>query len=196
MNENKELKEIINKIEFNKYPCHYPDIGLDQLNNRKCVLIETGGGGTAKNCLNYVAEHGGKVITLDLCTKPRTEMLINGSVMGDSGAGDYSVKKSLYEVMCDMEGLKPFWEYHNIDAYTFFKTYTDTIDFYYDDGTHHSKYLIPLFELVISKCNSDAVIGTHDKNEPEMKDFCTWIKTHPKVKEVIERGNSLIVKIK
>lgn len=191
---NNELKDI----SFDSYPAHYPETGIRYITKKNPILVEVGGGGTAKNILQFIAQNdGGKLITIDLCTTPRTIMRIDNKDVGDSGAGDYSSKIELYNKLLSKPTISRYFEYHNIDAYTYFTTkHKDMIDFYFDDGTHHSDYLIPLFEKVIPFCNKGAIIGTHDKGDPNMKVFCEWLLKHERVSEEIPNGESLLVRLK
>ena len=194
-----QLKKEINKIDFDKYPAHYPYVGLDCLEVGDPLIVDIGGGGTVKNVLNWICDNrGGKLITLDLCTEPRTEMVIGDESMGDSGAGDYSSKTGLYQQLQAISGIDEIWTYHNMGAYEYFTgVHEGDIDLYFDDGTHHSEYLIPLFNEVLKFCGSEALVGTHDKEDPEMKDFVDWLKKNPLLEIANDKDSqSLIMRVK
>lgn len=180
-----KLKDEINKIPFNNFVRHHPKLKLDIFGKPNMTFVDIGGGGTAKDILLWISDNGGHLTTIDLCTEPRTDMKINEKSVGDSGAGDYSGKMDLYPLLLKNPEISKVFNYYNMDAYEYFnKHHKGDIDFYYDDGTHHSDYLIPLFTKVMTFCKSGAVMGSHDKNEPEMKEFINWIKNHERVAEV------------
>lgn len=196
---NEQLMNEIRKINFDKYPAHYPESGINYVNPKDgLVLVDVGGGGTTKNHLSWVAEKkvNAEVISIDLCTPPRTDMTINGKFVSISGAGDYSTKTELYKQLCDSAIIPHFFTYINQDAYEYFKTFDKKIDLFYDDGTHHSDYLIPLFERVLPFCNNGAIIGSHDMQEKEMKEFGDWLLAHPNLELIKNTGQSILLRVK
>ena len=85
-----------------------------------------------------------------------------------------------------------------MDIYEFFKNhYHEKIDFYFDDAVHFSDYLIPLFTMIMPRCNQGALLGTHDKGDTSMKEFCEFLKKHERVGDVYdEHAESLLVRLK
>lgn len=198
---NEKLISEIEKIEWKKYPTHCPYNGLNILGDWKNRLfIETGGGGTAKELLEHIAKYGGKLITIDLCHKSKEPVYLKEKEVSLCGLGDYSSKKELYQEMQKSKEISKVWTYYNMDAYKFFETiYTGPIDYYYDDGTHTSDYLIPLFkDFILPRAVSGAIVGTDDAPEEEMQEFVEWLKNHEKIDEVFGDKNSrtLVVRIK
>ncbi len=195
---NDKLKKAIKRIDFNKHARQRPYCGLNHLKDwGDRLFIETGGGGTAEMILGHISESGGKLITIDLCHKPRISIKFKDETTGLSGDGDYSSKVELYKQMENEPEIMKVWEYHNIDAYTFFeKVYTGPIEYYFDDGTHYSGYLIPLFkDFIIPRAVSGAIIGTHDRGDPQMIEFVKWLKEHERVDKVIDRDASTLMVI-
>ena len=192
---NKELKEALEKIEFSKkeYNLQNPHIIFP---GEDCLIIEGGGGGTTKRYLDHIVNHGGRLITLDMCTKPGDKIYMKEEHVGSGGKGDYSEKRKLYKMLIEDKVISKCFEWHDGDIYTFFKNRPKLeIDYYFDDATHESKYLLPLFELIIPMCKIGAIIGTHDTRDTQMKEFVDFLRKHEKLKIVQDRNNSLFCKV-
>ncbi|MDP2692246.1 MAG: hypothetical protein Q8O88_01240 [bacterium] len=207
---NKKLEDAIKKIDFNRHNIQNPSIGLHLLKKRDIVLIEGGGGGSTRDLLNWVAKGGAKkVVTVDLCLASGEAVTLEDGTKTLSGAGDYRSKKELFAQLQTDVDISKIFDYYCEDLRTFWlrmqaniefrkrilcgKT---TVDYYFDDATHDWRYLIPLFENIISICSPGAVLGTHDAAEEEMKRFVSWLEVHPRVAKTIRTDDSMFIILK
>lgn len=202
-------KSDVEAINWLDYPGQEPYMGLDLIKTPNIVYIEGGGGRSTKHVLNQVIELGGKSVVIDLCLPANKPVIINGEDWGiHYSAGDYTPKKELYKKIAESP-LKNIFECYDMDIMDFWKQMEssksfrhkilngkDKIDFYFDDGLHHSKYLIPLFKIIIPLCNKDAIIGSHDTNDVDMSEFRTWLLNHPELEIAKDDTNTLMMRKK
>jgi hypothetical protein len=201
---NVELRDAVNAISWQGYPFQNPNLGLQFVKENDCIFIEGGGGQSTKEYLDYIAKNGGKLVTLDLCSRPDDSIIFNGSPMvGYGGNGDYSSKKTLFDTLAQNEVIKKnfsyffmrtdeFWDKMAADI-TFRKEILngkEYVDYYFDDACHDSIYLVPQFKTILPLCRPGTILGTHDYGESSMKELLNFMEKQPNIKVLGVSGDS------
>lgn len=203
-----ELKKELKKINWKRHNIQNIPSGEQYVSKDNIVFIEGGGGQSTKKHLDVVADKGGKVVTIDLCTS-RDDKIIWDDTIFSGGWGNYKSKKELFKELEENPIIKKYFNFFYMPTHAFWIKMKndiefrkdilngqDGVDYYFDDATHESNYLIPLFKIVIELCNDGAIIGSHDMKEREMVEFLGWMEENKQLTFFRESQSSRFYKVK